>query len=65
MEKAVGFTRLTVDQGALKYQRRKPTCLWRTIDVIKALDGLKDGTKHAAWPNNFSRAMELSKSTAT
>ena len=34
------------------------------MDVIKALDGLKDDTKHAAWPDSLSRAMELSKSTA-
>ena len=64
LEKAVGLTRLTVDQGALGHQRRKPTCLWSNMDVIKALDGLKDDTKHAAWPDSLSRAMELSKSTA-
>eukprot|EP00435_Cladocopium_sp_Y103_P029043 s710_g7.t1 len=34
------------------------------MDVIKALDGLKDDTSHAAWPDSLSRAMELSKSTA-
>ena len=64
LEKAVGLTRVTVDQGALGHQRRKPTCLWSNMDVIKALDGLKDDTKHAAWPDSLSRAMELSKSTA-
>eukprot|EP00435_Cladocopium_sp_Y103_P057698 s652_g20.t1 len=41
LEKAVGLTRLTVDQGALGHQRRKPTCSWSNMDVIKALDGLK------------------------
>ena len=64
LERAVGLTRLTVDQGALGHQRRKPTCLWSNMDVIKALDGLRDDTKHAAWPESLSRAMELSKSTA-
>eukprot|EP00435_Cladocopium_sp_Y103_P055340 s270_g18.t1 len=64
LEKAVGLTRVTVDQGALGHQRRKPTCLWSNMDVIKALDGLKDDTKYAAWPDSLSSAMELSKSTA-
>ena len=64
LEKAVGLKRLTVDQGALGHQRRKPTCLWSNMEVIKALDGLKDDTKYAAWPDSLSRAMELSKSTA-
>ena len=64
LEQLMGLQRVSVDQGALKHPRRKPTCLWTSMPMVKQLHGLRDTLQRGAWPEDLDAALRLSRSTA-
>ena len=58
------LSKVTVDQGALGHQRRKPTALLTTIEEVKKLDGKIDVRPQDPWPVSMEEKIGKSRGLA-
>ena len=65
MEKVTGARRITLDQGAVGHQARKPTTILTTLKDLEELQGLKSEVPGMAWANQVEHRINQSKSLAS